>query len=208
MAIVVIGSIIKALIAVGRWFGEAGRAVGNFAKAVAEGIAKAIRWVDDIGDRVNAAVRGFGTLLVHAGEELIQGLIDGITHKLGELGSKMSEVAKKVKGFLPGSPVAEGPLTAWNRKSPGETLVERIAEGLQPGPVERGMTRVAAAVRLGQGPAAGAGGAPGALGGLGGGRLRLVVDGYEFNAYVDNRADNRVASARDLDDQRGRAAWA
>jgi hypothetical protein len=38
-------------------------------------------------------------------------------------------------------------------------------------------------------------------------RLRLVVDGYEFNAYVDNRADERVASATDLSEQRGRAAW-
>ena len=35
--------------------------------------------------------------------------------------------------------------------------------------------------------------------------LRLVVDGYEFNAYVDSRADGRVATAADLSDERGRA---
>jgi hypothetical protein len=38
-------------------------------------------------------------------------------------------------------------------------------------------------------------------------RLRLVVDGYEFNAYVDDRADAAVASAGALQDERGRASW-
>lgn len=37
--------------------------------------------------------------------------------------------------------------------------------------------------------------------------LRLVVDGYEFNAYVDSRADDRVSSAGSMDDERGRASW-
>jgi hypothetical protein len=38
-------------------------------------------------------------------------------------------------------------------------------------------------------------------------RLRLVVDGYEFNAYVDDRADRRVGSASQLAAERGRASW-
>jgi hypothetical protein len=38
-------------------------------------------------------------------------------------------------------------------------------------------------------------------------RLRLVVDGYEFNAYVDDRADAVVASAGALQDERSRASW-
>jgi hypothetical protein len=37
--------------------------------------------------------------------------------------------------------------------------------------------------------------------------LRLVVDGYEFNAYVDARADGAVASAGDLAAEGGRAQW-
>lgn len=38
-------------------------------------------------------------------------------------------------------------------------------------------------------------------------RLALVVDGYEFSAYVDSRADGRVSSAGHMEAQRGRAAW-
>jgi phage-related protein len=38
-------------------------------------------------------------------------------------------------------------------------------------------------------------------------RLRLVVDGYEFNAYVDDRADAAVASAGALQAEQGRASW-
>jgi hypothetical protein len=53
---------------------------------------------------------------------------------------------------------------------------------------------------------AGAGVGP-ASGGAGPRALRLVVDGYEFNAYVDARADDRVSSASALDSERGRAAW-
>ena len=55
---------------------------------------------------------------------------------------------------------------------------------------------------------AAAGGAAAAGGGGGGQSLRLVVDGYEFSAYVDGRADGRVASASDLAAQQGRASWA
>ena len=48
---------------------------------------------------------------------------------------------------------------------------------------------------------------PTASPGLGGGRVRLVVDDQEFGAYVDRRADERVATQADLDTERSRA-WA
>ncbi|HEY9413311.1 MAG TPA: hypothetical protein VIQ30_01005, partial [Pseudonocardia sp.] len=35
--------------------------------------------------------------------------------------------------------------------------------------------------------------------------LRLVVDGYEFNAYVDARAEDKVTAASQLVDMLGRA---
>jgi phage-related protein len=207
-AVIVIGTIIRVLITVAKWFAAAGRAVGDFAKKVAEGITRAVKFVLDLDQKVRNAVSGFGTLLLHAGEQLIDGLIQGITNKLSALGNKMKEVANKVKGFLPGSPVKEGPLTAWNRKSPGATLVERIAEGLgQTGSVDAAMTALANRAQLHAGVSLAGAGAASGNGGLGGGKLRLVVDGYEFNAYVDARADDRVSSSNDLDDQRGRAAW-
>jgi hypothetical protein len=213
VVVVIIGTLIKALIAVGRAFGVAGRAVGEWAKNVAKGVTSAVKFIVGIDKRILNAVSGFATLLIHAGEALIDGLIKGITNKLSALGSKMGEVAKKVKGFLPGSPVKEGPLTSWNRKSPGSTLVERIAEGLGgTAPVDRAMAALAGRVALagggaGLGAVSPTGGATGGPGGLHGTRLRLVVDGREFNAYVDERADAAVDSARDLRAERGRAAW-
>ena len=61
---------------------------------------------------------------------MIQGLIDGIRSKIAAIGDVMRGVADKIKGFLPGSPVKEGPLVSWNRGGAGKRLGGMLAEGL------------------------------------------------------------------------------
>lgn len=80
---------------------------------------------------VGAVFAGAGTLLWNAGSALIEGLIDGIKSKLSAVGDAMKGVADKVKGFLPGSPVREGPLMSWNRGAAGARLVELLASGIR-----------------------------------------------------------------------------
>jgi phage-related protein len=79
---------------------------------------------------VTGALAGAGSWLVNAGAELVQGLIDGITSKLDDVAGAISSVAGKVKGFLPGSPVKEGPLKVLNRGHSGKEIVQMVIEGI------------------------------------------------------------------------------
>lgn len=71
--------------------------------------------------------------LFDAGAKLIQTLISGITSKIGAVGDAMGNVASKIKGYLPGSPVKEGALTSWNNGGAGKRLTAMLAEGITAG---------------------------------------------------------------------------
>lgn len=77
-----------------------------------------------------SAVAGFGRLLFNAGAALIQGLINGITSKIGALTSKIEAVTGLIGRFLPGSPVKEGPLRVLNRGHAGGQIVDMLAAGI------------------------------------------------------------------------------
>lgn len=95
------------------------------ASAVTSSVGKVTSTVSSIKGKVTSAVKGFPTLLVSAGQKLIQGLINGILSKLKDVGNAMGKIAGKVKGFLPGSPVKEGPLTSWNNGGAGKRLMDQ-----------------------------------------------------------------------------------
>lgn len=86
-----------------------------------------------IPKRIRNALGSLGSLLRTAGRNVIQGLINGITSKLGELRSKMSEVASDVRGALPFSPAKYGPLRTHPPDVAGETITRMIADGLERG---------------------------------------------------------------------------
>lgn len=119
-----------------------------FVKAVKDKIGDAVAFIKTLPDKAKAALGALGSLLVHAGEELIAGLIAGITNKLGALKDKMGEVAGAIKGFLPGSPVKEGPLTAWNDGSPGKMLMGFLAKGIKAGGEEAAQATEDAAKKI------------------------------------------------------------
>lgn len=89
--------------------------------------------IRSIPKRIRNALGGLGSLLRTAGRNVIQGLINGITSKLGELRSKMSQVASDVRGALPFSPAKYGPLRTHPPDVAGETITRMIADGLERG---------------------------------------------------------------------------
>ena len=99
--------------------------------AIKDKLGAAVAFVKGIPGRITSALGDLSNVLVHAGQELIQGLIDGISSKIGAIKDKMSEVAGAVKGFLPGSPVKEGPLTSWNNGGAGKRLIGLLADGIE-----------------------------------------------------------------------------
>jgi hypothetical protein len=168
--------------------------VGRFAGGVADKIGAAVGFIRDLPGKAKDALGNLGSLLLNAGEELIQGLINGITNKLSALGDKMKEVADKVKGFLPGSPVKEGPLRSWNNGGAGKRLVGLLADGLNDTrPISAAMDRLSAGIAV-RGPGALAV----AAGGTGGGRSTLHV--YDRDnvliGTMEAVADGRVHARR------------
>ena len=116
--------------------------------AVTQKVTEVASKVGEIRQRVLDKLSGFGALLRDKGRELIQGLINGITDKIAAIGDAMSRVAGKIKGFLPGSPVKEGPLVSWNNGGAGKRLGGLLAQGLDASraTVAAASSRMAAAV--------------------------------------------------------------
>lgn len=129
-------------------------AFGAARDAVAEKIGAVLDLVRGVNERILGALGNLGRLLVNAGRDLIQGLIDGIMDKLGAVGDAMGKVADKVKGFLPGSPIEEGPLRSWNRGGAGKALGALLAQGLlaSTGIVASAAAQLAGAARTGLAP--------------------------------------------------------
>jgi hypothetical protein len=99
--------------------------------AVVEKLAAVVGLAKGLRERILGALGNMGRLLYDAGAKVIQGLIDGIRDKLGDLGGVMKSVAGKVRDYLPFSPAKEGPLSG--RGNPfysGRSIVELLAGGI------------------------------------------------------------------------------
>lgn len=173
-AIEVVAKIIGFLIDLGKGFFNAGKKAVEFAGKVANRISAAVGFVTGLPGKVLDAVKGFGTLLLNAGKDLIGGLIDGITSKIKDVKNAVGNVAGAVKDFFPGSPVKEGPLRSWNNGGAGRRLVDMLALGLdQTGSVEAASRRLASAVTLRAPSMAGNYGTVGASAGSSGSALHV-----------------------------------
>lgn len=73
-----------------------------------------------------------GKWLVHAGEQLIQGLIDGIGNMFTALGNKLSDLGDFIKSHLPFSPAKRGPLAGrGNPYYSGQSIIKLLAKGME-----------------------------------------------------------------------------
>lgn len=98
--------------------------------AVKAGAERALSFVRSLPGRAADALGDLGSYLYDKGRELIQGLIDGIKSMISAVGDAISGVADTVKGYLPGSPVKEGPLRSWNNGGAGKRLMALLADGI------------------------------------------------------------------------------
>ena len=95
-------------------------------KGVVEvGVGLVVGLVKGLGPKIVSAVSDFGSLLEHAGEELMRGLARGIGRLASAPLDAVKKVAADIKGFFPGSPVKTGPLTSWNNGGAGKRLIEQ-----------------------------------------------------------------------------------
>lgn len=98
--------------------------------SVSEAIGNVLDKVREIPGKITSALGDMSGLLYQAGKDVIQGLINGIGSMAGNVGSAMSGIASKIGGFLPGSPVKEGPLRSWNNGAAGKRLVNLLTDGI------------------------------------------------------------------------------
>jgi hypothetical protein len=111
-----------------------GNAFRNIVKAVAGHIGSLIDRVRAIPGSILSAVGNLGSLLYRAGQNVIQGLINGILSMIGRVGSSMSNIAGTIRAYLPFSPAKEGPLSGpGNPENSGMKIIQMLGDGMDKG---------------------------------------------------------------------------
>lgn len=118
-------------------------------------IDSAVGFFADLPGRISKAVGNLGGLLLDAGKNVVQGLIDGIKSMFGALERTSSSMAGTIRKYLPFSPAKEGPLSG--RGSPelsGRTIVDMLAAGITGnlGTARQAADRLAGTFALGASP--------------------------------------------------------
>lgn len=131
--------ITRIITAIGNFFVAANRVGANmrasfisFVKGVIYWVAKALVEILNFPKRIVASFKNFGSLLINSGRALIQGLINGIRQKIGELFNIIGGIAGRIGGFFGASPAKEGPLSGrgWT-KVRGQRMMEDLIEGIR-----------------------------------------------------------------------------
>lgn len=121
----------KKVYAFGAAFVNAVQDVVKFVQGVREKIGNAISFVKGIPDKAKAALGDLGGLLLGAGKQIIQGLIDGIWDKVNDLKGVLSKVTDLIPDW-------KGPLDKDKilLKPAGEALMEGLVKGIDKGKVK------------------------------------------------------------------------
>ena len=111
-------------------------AIASFANSVKERVSAAINnvitFVKSVPDRIRQFFSDAGSWLVQAGKNILNGLINGIKSKFGELWATMKEGATIILDFWPFSPAKEGPLSGkGDPMLAGQRIVTRLAAGME-----------------------------------------------------------------------------
>lgn len=97
-------------------------------------VAAMIEFVKGLPGRILAAIGNAAVLLYNAGANIIQGLINGISSRIGQLRDKIAAAVQEIRDHLPFSPARTGPLSgSGSPQIAGAVIAEMIAAGLDAG---------------------------------------------------------------------------
>lgn len=104
----------------------------NATSAIGRGVSNAIQFFRDLPGRALSALGNIGSLLIHSGEALINGFIQGIKNVAGKVAGVVSDILAKARNLLPFSPAKEGPFSGkgWTLYS-GMALMQGLADGIE-----------------------------------------------------------------------------
>lgn len=127
-------------------------AMSKLSGAISTGVSAVGSAAGRIASSVMNAITSLPGKVRDIGSRIVGGIADGISAGIRKVKDAAGRVAQAIKDFLPGSPVKEGPLTAWNKGSGasggGHNVVQGIVAGLSDvGPIRSAMNDVAMAVR-------------------------------------------------------------
>lgn len=112
--------------------------IGAFFKSVYDSAVtkfnELVAFVKGVPGKILSALGDFGSLLYNAGKKIIQGLINGISDKIGDLKTKVAEAVQNIRDYLPFSPAKTGPLSGGGSPDiAGAKIAAMIAAGLDSG---------------------------------------------------------------------------
>lgn len=122
----ILAKIIGKVVAVGGAFVDGVQDVARFVTGVKEKIGNALTFIGEIPGKALSAIGDLGKVLWTAGSNLIQGLIDGITAKLGALKDKLTSVTKLIPDWKGPAEKDRILLTP-----AGEALIEGLIAGIE-----------------------------------------------------------------------------
>lgn len=128
----IVGFLRNVAVSIGNFFLGIAQSVVNGANRIRQKVDELIRRLRGIPGEIVGAFKNFGSLLINAGRNLIQGLINGINQKIGVLRSVISTIAGLIAGFFGRSPAKEGPLSGqgWT-KIRGQHMIQDLAAGIE-----------------------------------------------------------------------------
>src|SRR5690606_6511795 len=96
------------------------------------GVTRVVSFFRELPRRIKNAVGSLGSLLLQAGKNVVQGLIDGITSQISRLAGAASRLAGTIRSYLPFSPAKVGPLSGSGSPDiSGATIAQMVADGIQ-----------------------------------------------------------------------------
>jgi hypothetical protein len=129
------GAIRDFVFALGTGIADAWHAIANFFihlwESLNNGKGRFLLLVTQLPAQITAALGNLAGLLFRAGQNLIQGFINGIRSMFGFLANTGSEMIHKITQFLPGSPAEDGPLSGKGYSLyRGQNLIRDFARGI------------------------------------------------------------------------------
>lgn len=134
-------------------FGEFARtAMSDLLTGITNGVGAVIDVISGLPGTIMEFLSGLPGQMLDLGLEIVSSLASGILDGIGgALTDALGSIGDTIGSFIPGSPVREGPLTAWNYGSGasggGRNIIAALAEGLRDvSPISAAMRNMAAAV--------------------------------------------------------------